>query len=150
MSKKRNQRSGPSPLVQQALQALQTCVEDLTTKLVDAGHKPDAAQIAVTEAVAITLAALHCQLKGLDSGAVKDCYEALGTAAQTFAEQHLADALGHYTDPNHPDFDPDFTDRLADALGHYTDLNHPDFDPDFNEKIRKLRPDWFGDDSQLN
>jgi hypothetical protein len=28
-------------------------------------------------------------------------------------------------------------------LERYTDPNHPEFDPEFNKKIRELRPDWF-------
>ena len=32
---------------------------------------------------------------------------------------------------------------LAVALDSYTDPQHPDYDPEFDRKIRALRPDWF-------
>jgi hypothetical protein len=38
---------------------------------------------------------------------------------------------------------PEEEHELAEALDHYTDLTHPEYDPEFDAKIRKLRPDWF-------
>lgn len=36
--------------------------------------------------------------------------------------------------------------ELADALERYTNPDDPEYDPEFDAKIRKLRPDWFGED----
>ncbi len=33
--------------------------------------------------------------------------------------------------------------NLAEALEAYTDPTHPEYDPDFDRQIRALRPDWF-------
>jgi hypothetical protein len=43
---------------------------------------------------------------------------------------------------------PKFTEgELAEALAHFTDPNHPDYDPEFDKEIRRLRPDWFKDET---
>ena len=33
--------------------------------------------------------------------------------------------------------------NLGYALDKYTDPSHPEYDPEFDKKIRALRPDWF-------
>jgi hypothetical protein len=33
--------------------------------------------------------------------------------------------------------------KLAEALDNYTDPDHPNYDPDFAEEMRQSRPDWF-------
>lgn len=38
--------------------------------------------------------------------------------------------------------------ELALALERYTDPNNPEFDAVFNAQIRKLRPDWFTEESK--
>ena len=35
--------------------------------------------------------------------------------------------------------------ELAEALEAYTDPTHPEYDPEFDGRIRSLRPDWFED-----
>ena len=37
--------------------------------------------------------------------------------------------------------------ELAEALEAYTDPDHPEFDPEFDAEIRSLRPDWFEDEN---
>lgn len=39
--------------------------------------------------------------------------------------------------------DADRETELAEALDAYTDPDHPEYDPEFDKKIRRLRPDWF-------
>lgn len=39
--------------------------------------------------------------------------------------------------------DMDREAELAEALDAYTDPTHPEYDPEFDKKIRRLRPDWF-------
>lgn len=34
---------------------------------------------------------------------------------------------------------------LGEALDAYTDPTHPEYDPEFDRAIRSLRPDWFDD-----
>jgi hypothetical protein len=41
--------------------------------------------------------------------------------------------------------EPDADDDLGAALDRYTDPNHPEFDPEFTKDIKELRPDWFAD-----
>lgn len=38
--------------------------------------------------------------------------------------------------------------ELAEALEAYTDPTHPEYDPEFDGHIRSLRPDWFVDNVQ--
>jgi hypothetical protein len=33
--------------------------------------------------------------------------------------------------------------ELAEALARYTDPDDPEYDPEFDREIRRLRPDWF-------
>ena len=40
--------------------------------------------------------------------------------------------------------------ELAEALDNYTDPNHPEYDPEFDREIRRLRPDWFIDEVERN
>lgn len=81
-------------------------------------------------------------------------------------ENELAEALERYTDPDDPEYDPDFAaeirrlrpdwfaeqehkrgseqeHELGEALNRYTDPTNSEYDPEFDAKIRKLRPDWF-------
>jgi len=62
--------------------------------------------------------AIDCVLELAKSGAVRKQLEGL-----------------HGVDPS--------SDDLGEALKRYTDPNDPEFDPEFNKKIRRLRPDWF-------
>ncbi len=41
-------------------------------------------------------------------------------------------------------FEPEDED-LGEALGNYTNPDHPEYDPAFDAEVRKLRPDWFED-----
>lgn len=42
--------------------------------------------------------------------------------------------------------DKQFSEKeLAEALDNYTNPEHPDYDPEFDATIRRLRPDWFID-----
>ncbi|HEX8324735.1 MAG TPA: hypothetical protein VF595_12580 [Tepidisphaeraceae bacterium] len=38
---------------------------------------------------------------------------------------------------------PEREHELAVALESYTNPNHPEYDPEFDAQIRALRPDWF-------
>jgi hypothetical protein len=35
--------------------------------------------------------------------------------------------------------------ELAEALARYTDPDHPEYDPAFTEEVRRLQPHWFED-----
>jgi hypothetical protein len=35
--------------------------------------------------------------------------------------------------------------ELAEDLEHYTDPDDPQYDEEFTEKLRRMRPDWFND-----
>ena len=37
---------------------------------------------------------------------------------------------------------------LAESLANYTNPDHPEYDPEFDKQIRTLRPDWFDDTSR--
>ena len=41
------------------------------------------------------------------------------------------------------DVESDEESELAEALAAYTDPTHPEYDPEFDREIRTLRPDWF-------
>lgn len=123
MSNKTHQK-----LIGEVLHAVAEATKKATTKAVNRGCEPRDAWTAAAEALSVALAAVHCDLVGLDEGAIEGCAEAICQAASGFAEEL----------------------ELGAALDCYTDPNHPEFDPDFNEKIRKIRPDWFGDNSKLN
>jgi len=36
--------------------------------------------------------------------------------------------------------------ELANALENYTNPNHPEYDPEFTKQIKALRPDWFAEE----
>jgi len=50
----------------------------------------------------------------------------------------------HITDADLQSAQEELSD-LGEALESYTDPNSPDYDPEFDKQIRESRPDWFAD-----
>ena len=71
------------------------------------------------------------------------------TVLEWVQQNGLDDELRHYlanlkTRAKSPPEEGDQSgDDMADAIDRYTDPQHPEYDPEFDKQIRELRPDWF-------